>query len=326
MRSGNHDGALDHPDDPQEDDRTRNALVGAFTEMIATAPAPPSVDELARAAPRCAQARRRRHATLAAMAAAAALVIAFLFYPFGDRATSARVALAQAAQKYLNLDDAEFRVVFDFTGMQSLARLLGSDTRAEPKHYKLLVRSPHDFVFQELDASRGTWNDTLDIVGFDGGIAWDYDPKTRCIEVRPPKSLHAEGRADGELQDMDWLSYLSFDFARELQQRDGEHDADRVHVEDITGASDERVGRRILRLQPKATDQSRFAASWSESVLTIDVRTGLIQKATIEAQLVGLSLLRFEIDLVGTNRGIATDSFRWQTYLDENTVSIDREH
>ena len=310
-----------HPHD--EDAAVRGALREVFDEWQTQAPAAPDRAVLERRASSLSAGSHPARPLLprvfrlgAAMAVAAGLIAIVMLALRDDPVLGPRAALLRAAERYQGARDAELRVKFDIPGVRSLLKIFGSEGEPpEAKYFRLLVRAPREYVVAEIDGPNGEWNDTLQLDGFDGKRSWSYDRKKRHVVISDPPDSE-EDRERREKTDL--MDYLSLDYTTELA------DEEKYRVTELTGPADERVGRRVLRLEAVPEEVTKgFRPAWTESEIHIDARTGQMQKVIVEAEVLGASMLRFEIDLVATDVGLTDDQLRFGGYLGDDILVID---
>ncbi len=305
-----------------DESELRSALRTVFRSEIAAAPPlPPKLALLARPASRARSTRTRLVAT--GVAAAALIALAFAFFPSSASLASARDAVAAAAANFDRLDDATLELTLTSPAVDLLSHLFEDEPReyGAPlgEHQYLRVKRPNRFLVYGGVHDVAALATTKPAAGFDGEHAWSLDAAKNVvsfgkIEIRSDggtSSMNLNG-SDGSF---DVMHLLSFDFVRELASG-----SDALQIEEITSPFDKRADRRTFRVSPQKSATTDDSPVWSESTVTIDPHTNLIEHFALKVSFGSFDLFRVTAQLVGTNEGIDDAQFDWRTFAPDATI------
>lgn len=288
-----------NPTDPIHDDELTRTLRDAFSDEMRAAPPVPKV--LVRAfRDETAAKRRRLTAWCGALAVAAALV--FMLFVFDRKGVAAdpRLALAQAARAYLELEDATLRIDARLQAIEILTALLSDEHQPQETRTNVAwvrIKAPNRMLLWSDVAGIDALATTVPSAGFDGAEFWSYDRTTNIAE-------RTTGGQDGASQ-FDWMRVLSFDFVRELVEKPGEYG-----LTERTNATEKRAGLRTFVVDRKTpapeADDNPF---WTEARVTIDAEHGNVERIEGKFKLGPIALAEMTLEVVSTNDGIDAGAF-----------------
>jgi hypothetical protein len=291
----------------------RASLQHVYRATLATAPPVPDQLRHSRIA------RPVRFGLFAGMAAALALV-AFLLIPQSRLDASPLATLQRAASAYRALDDVELWVSAESQVINLIERLANqTDSHDESTVTRVFLRSPGHLLIQQAVDPRAPLASNERVQGWDGNVAWSYDPKEAVVHLRRQPSFEWSISQDGRERagDLDVMQFLSWGFVRELTEV-----SDSLAIEERTGPSDERAGRRVMRLLPKrAADQDGVMKKlfWARAEITIDAAHDRIEKLIVDASFAGVSLLRFTAEVARCNQRLPAAFFEYHSHVPAGT-------
>jgi hypothetical protein len=296
----------------------RSSLQQVFRATMGSAPPIPE-----RLLPR--RPMRRLRLGLAAGAAAALAVAAFvLVFPQRRLDASPLATLKRAASAYQRLDDVELWVSVESQAAELLERLVNETVdHRDSTITRVFLRSPGLMLVQKLTDPRAPPSASEPIQGWDGRVSWSYDPEEAVVHLRaePPLEVSlSDDAGQPHPRNLDLMQYLSWKLVRELAEAD-----DSFAIEERTGPSDKRAGRRVMRVTPRARpdeDGVMKKLFWAGAQVTVDADEDRIEKLVVDVSFAGLSLLRFTVEVARFQQHYPAAFFDYRSHVPAGTPVI----
>jgi hypothetical protein len=296
----------------------RSSLQQVFRATMASAPPVPE-----RLLPRRTTHRLRMGVVAGA---AAALVVATLVLVLPQRRLDASplATLKRAAGAYQRLDDVELWVSVESQAAQLLERLVSKTTdQSDRTITRVFVRSPGLMLIQKLSDPRAPLSASEPIQGWDGRASWSYDPREGVVRLgaEPPISVSVSDAGEQHPRNLDLMELLSWRLVRELNEAN-----DSFTIEELTGPSDERCGRRVMRVSPKAATPDEDGVMkklfWAGAQVTVDASQDRIEKLVVDVSFAGLSLLRFTVEVARYDQHYPAAFFDYRSHVPAKTPVV----
>lgn len=311
----------------------RAATKSAFGDMIGGAPQPPSASEVfgprdpgAEEVRRPDTRRDRWVAIITVLTAAAAVPFAVLLMTSKGRTpipADPAAFFQHAASQFLELRDAELYATFSTEGVSILKSLFEKDKQAEDRPTRImrvLMKAPDYFLVHPVANTRSTAVAPGEITGFDGNRAWTYDPATN--EITLDKTKFRVALANEKTTTTMTLDKSSGNFFKLLTSWDSLAEVARgkgATIVETTGPADERVGRRVFVFSPDEKSKDRKWAMQNFRV-TVDAKHARIERLEYDFRVIGLSLIKCDVQLARTDLGLTASDFQMNRYTPRNAT------
>jgi len=266
---------------------------------------------------------RLRMGVVAGAAAALAVATLVLVLPQRRLDASPLATLKRAASAYQRLDDAELWVSVESQAAQLLERLVSKTTdQSDRTITRVFVRSPGLMLIQKLGDPQAPPSASEPIQGWDGRVSWSYDPREGVVHLRaePPLSVSVTDAGEQHPRNLDLMQLLSWSLVRELSEA-----TDSFTIEELTGPSEERCGRRVMRVSAKATpdeDGVMKKLFWAGAQVTVDASRDRIEKLVVDVSFAGLSLLRFTVEVARYDQHYPAAFFDYRSHVPARTKVV----
>lgn len=298
-----------------DDLRAVRRVVGAsFAALVAAAPEPRSTSP---SAPPPTTRRRLFAGAFAGALMLGAAVTAMVLWPTKRLDASPRAVLSRAAAAYGAATDVEVIATIELPAIAALVQLFGDEKSKEKpvgQSFRLLAKSPDMLLIQDIPDRTAGWSKERPISGFDGAHSWSFDPATNVLSLRDGGlNLEVSGTSlkvaeDGKRKG-DLLELLSWGFVKRIQADEGA-----FRLKEITGPTDERVGRRVFELVPTPDGAAADEMVWARAEITIDPERDLIEKMAWDLSIGPFSLVKLTAEVAAADRGIDATRFAYQTH------------
>lgn len=259
---------------------------------------------------------------VAAFAGAAAVMIASaaVFWMGTQRAeASAEVVMQRAVSSYAEAEEVELWLRWELPGGDLVENVLGNSRGGmqawgSARGLKLRVAQGNRFVAMPTSDPSRDFEAQPGLMGFDGECWWRCDREDgKLVVIRhnvDPDQLN--GR---RFSNLDLVRLLSWDFVRNL-------DPERVDIDEVTWPADQRGGRRVFEVRPRAFEDDKESADRCLQVrrarVTVDPREDRIERVEADVSVFRLAKLRVTIDLKEVSAASDAGLFRDGRHVEAN--------
>jgi hypothetical protein len=253
----------------------------------------------------------------AVMLAVAALVLVF---PQRRLDASPLATLKRAATAYQRLGGVELWVSAESQAVELLERLMSkTGDQSSRAITRVFLRSPGLMLVQKLTDPRAPLSASEPIQGWDGRVSWSYDPGEAVVHLRaaPPVQVAVSDAGHGRPRNLDLMQLLSWELVRELAEAN-----DSLAIEERTGPSDERAGRRVMHVSPRTSPDEEGVVGklfWAGAEVTVDASEDRIEKLVVDVSFAGLSLLRFTVEVARYDQHYPASFFDYRSHVPAGT-------
>jgi len=190
---------------------------------------------------------------------------------------------------------------------------------------RIVARAPNLFVLHEVESLSCCMAKKGDVIGYDGKRVWKYDPEKGIVRYGKPGTFKfrfnkTRINLDEKHEHTDYFQFLSWEREKRLPGIKGHYE-----MTETTGPSDSRLRRRVFRMTPRSTnDGKRQWVGFCADVTLTPERT-LIEKATFNVDLCGVSLLRVKLEVAEVNRGLKLADFHYRAHIPPGTPAVEVE-